>query len=128
MSTTTADKSPEEALKEKQGAFAGSLLRNNKQIRYDRGLVLVEKTEKHYRRTIEDLTDQISAIKMEGESMLDLSPTNAQSLTLAADFDEKDFVTKDVDLGVKIRNLGIRRDVAVQRYEYLFGTYKGTTV
>lgn len=127
MADATQEMSPEEALKGKQGAFVGSLTRGNKQIRFDRALVLVEKTEKHYRRTIEDLTDQISSIKMERESMLDLSPSNAQSLTLAADFDEKDFVAKDIELGVKVRNLEIKIEVATKRYTYLFGPYKSNS-
>jgi hypothetical protein len=124
MADNAVEQSPEEILKGKSGAFATTLTRGNKQIRVDRALVLVEKTEKCYRRTIEDLTDSISAVKMERESMMDLSPTNAQNLTLASDFDERKYVDKDIELGVKVRNLEIKIEVATKRYEYLFGPYK----
>ena len=53
--------------------------------------------------------------------MLDLSPTNADSLTLASDFNAPSFVEKDIDLGVKIRNLTIKLDVAQNNYKTLFG-------
>jgi hypothetical protein len=52
--------------------------------------------------------------------MLDLSPTDAQSLVLASDFDAKGFVKKDVELGVKIRNLEITIEIASSRYKLLF--------
>jgi len=60
-------------------------------------------------------------LKREREAMLDLSPTSADSLVLASDFDSKSFVNKDIDLGVKIRNLEIKFDIAKERYDYLFG-------
>jgi hypothetical protein len=53
--------------------------------------------------------------------MLDLSPTNAMNLTLASDFDSKIYVDKDIELGVKIRNVEIKLEIARKRYAYLFG-------
>lgn len=53
--------------------------------------------------------------------MLDLSPTDATSLVLASDFDAKNYVEKDLELGVKIRNLEIKLEIATKRYAYLFG-------
>ena len=52
--------------------------------------------------------------------MLDLSPTTADSLVLASDFDSKAFVAKDIELGVKIRNLEIKLEIASNRYADLF--------
>ena len=52
---------------------------------------------------------------------LDLSPTNAQSLILASDFNSSDYVEKDIDLGIKIRNTEITLEIARKRYQYLFG-------
>ena len=118
------DQTPEEALRDKKGAFAASVLRSNKQIRYDRGLMLVEKTEKHYRRTVEDLSDKINDLKRERDAALDLSPTNAQSLVLSADFNEQEFTDSDIKLGVEIRNTEIKYEVALKRYEVLFGPFK----
>ena len=52
--------------------------------------------------------------------MLDMSPSNTQSLILATDFDEDAFVDKDIELGVEIRQLEIKLEIAQNRYNYLF--------
>ena len=104
-----------------KGAFISSLKRNNKQIRDDRAEAISEDALMIYKRTVEDLDVQIKKMKREQENMLDLSPESATSLKLASDFDASDYVTKDVELGVKIRNAEIKLDIAKKRYEYLFG-------
>lgn len=105
----------------KKGAFIDSLKRNNKQIREDRAEAIAEDAEIVYKRAVEDLDLSIKKMKREQENMLDLSPTNAQSLVLASDFDSGVYVDKDIDLGVKIRNAEIKLEIATKRYEYLFG-------
>lgn len=102
------------------GAFFGSLKRNNKQIRDDRAIAIAEDTQLVYKRKIEDLDLSIKKMKREQENMLDLSPTNAQSLILASDFDSAIYTEKDIDLGVKIRNAEITLEIATKRYNYLF--------
>jgi hypothetical protein len=104
-----------------QGAFLSSLKRNNKQIRDDRAASIGEDTQLLYKRQIEDLQVTIKRMEREQENMLDLSPTNAISLTLASDFDASAYVAKDIELGVKIRNESIRLEIAQKRYAYLFG-------
>lgn len=106
---------------EHRGSFHASLVRNNKQIRDDRATAIVEDTELIYKRKIEDLELLIKKMKREQENMLDLSPTDAQSLVLASDFDSETYVNKDVEIGVKIRNSEIRLEIAKKRYQYLFG-------
>jgi len=105
---------------EAKGAFAASLLRNNKQIRVDRASAIVEGAELIYKRKVEDLEVQIKQMKREQENMIDLSPTTAQSLVLASDFDATAYVVKDVNLGLKIRNAEIELEIAKKRYGYLF--------
>lgn len=102
------------------GAFIASLKRNNKQIRHDRATAIAEDTELIYKRQIEDLELSIKKMRREQENMLDLSPTDARSLVLASDFDSGDYVTKDVSLGVKIRNEEIKLEIARTRFQYLF--------
>jgi hypothetical protein len=104
-----------------EGAFVSSLKRNNKQIRDDRASAIAEDTQLMYKRQIEDLQVNIRRLKRDQENMLDLSPTSADSLTLASDFDSANYVNKDVELGVKIRNLEIKYEIAQKRYAYLFG-------
>jgi len=107
-------------LEDYKGAFVESLTRNNKKIRTDRAIAIVEDAELIYKRKVEDLITQIKRIKREREGMLDLSPTNADSLVLSSDFDSVIFVDKDIDLGLKIRNLEIQLEIAEHRYQTLF--------
>ena len=111
----------EEEKKVVEGAFLSSLKRNNKQIRDDRATAIGEDTQMLYRRQIEDLQVTIKRLERDQENMLDLSPTNSMSLTLASDFDAPSYVSKDIDLGVKIRNEKIKLEIAQNRYRYLFG-------
>lgn len=104
------------------GAFVSSLKRNNAKIREDRATSIAEDTQVVYKRQIEDLQLSIKKMKREQENMLDLSPTSADSLVLASDFDSAKYVEKDVELGVKIRNADIKLEIAKARYEYLFGS------
>ncbi len=103
------------------GAFVSSLKRNNREIRDDRATAIAEDTELVYKRKIEDLEIKIKKMRREQEYMLDLSPTTTQSLILASDFNCEEYVEKDIDLGIKIRNTEITLDIARQRYDYLFG-------
>jgi len=107
-------------LSELKGAFVGSLVRNNKKIREDRAIAIAEAAQMHYKREVEDTELKIKQMKREREAMLDLSPTTADSLVLATDFDAKEFVAKDIKMGIDIRNLEIKLEIARVRYEHLF--------
>jgi hypothetical protein len=109
-----------ETLSDMKGAFVGSLVRNNKKIREDRAIAISEDAQTIYKRNIEDLEMKIKKIKRERDNMLDLSPSTADSLVLASDFDAINFVTKDVELGISIRNLEITLEIARARYAFLF--------
>lgn len=104
-----------------EGAFQDSLMRNNKKIRQDRAIVIVESAFINYKRLVEDLDIEIKQVKRDRENMLDLSPHHAQDLMVASDFNATEFVKKDIELGIKIRNLEIKRDVARKRFIHLFG-------
>jgi len=109
------------AIKEPEGgAFIASLKRNNRKIRADRATSISEDTELLYKRTIEDLEVSIRRMERDQENMLDLSPTSSISLVLASDFDSGQYVSKDMNLGVKIRNAKIKLEIASRRYSYLF--------
>lgn len=109
-----------ETLDELSGKFVESLKRNNTKIRNDRAIAIAEDVQLIYKREVEDLSIQIKQLRRERESMLDLSPTTADSLMLASDFNSKSFVAKDIELGLKIRNLEITLQIATERYEELF--------
>jgi hypothetical protein len=103
-----------------KGAFLTALKRNNKQIRDDRAQAIGEDCYMIYRRTIEDLQLNIKRMERDRENMLDLSPDNVFSLKLASDFNAKEFVDKDLELAIKIRNEKIKLAEAVARFNYLF--------
>ena len=107
-------------LENMKGAFVESLKRNNSKIKEDRAIAIAEAAELIYKREVEDLGIQIKQIKRERDSMLDLSPKDANSLILASDFNAKEFVSKDIELGLKIRNLEIKLEIAQARYNDLF--------
>lgn len=119
MNSAREDRKMDE--KEVSGAFVSSLKRNNKEIRDDRASAIAEDAQMVYRRRIEDLELSIKKLKRERDNMLDLSPDSAHSLILASNFNCEDFVSKDIDLGIKIRQAEITLDIAKQRYSYLFG-------
>lgn len=106
---------------EKGGAFIESLKRNNRKIRNDRAEAIAEDTYIRYRRAVEDLEVSIKRMKRERDNMLDLSPTNAQSLVLASDFNAEEYVNKDIELGIKIRNAEIKIEIARAQFKDLFG-------
>jgi hypothetical protein len=103
------------------GAFIASLKRNNRQIRDDRATAISEDAQMLYRRAVEDLDVNLKRLKRDRENMLDLSPENATSLKLASDFNADEYVRKDIELGVAIRNAEIKLEIAKKQYEHLFG-------
>lgn len=120
METTTTEISSPIILEGMKGIFVESLRRNNKKIREDRALQIAEAAEMKYKRRVEDLTLEIKQLKRDRDGMLDLSPTNADSLVLATDFNADSFVQRDLELGLRIRNLEIALQVASERYAALF--------
>lgn len=104
-----------------KGAFFESLNRNNKTIKKDRAIAIAEDAQMRYKRELEDMELELRKLKRERAALLDLSPTSADSLMLANDFDAKAFVNRDIDIGVKIRNLKIRLEIAQESYTELFG-------
>lgn len=105
-----------------KGAFFDSLNRNNRKIKRDRAVAITEDAQLLYKREIEDMEMQLKRLNRERDGMLDLSPTTADSLVLASDFDGKAFVSKDLDIGLKVRNLEIKLEIGKRRYALLFET------
>lgn len=106
---------------EPKGTFQQSLYRNNKQIRADRANSIIATAQIQYKRAIEDLATGIQQAGWDLEGLLDLSPTNTQSLVLASDFNALDFVQKDQALRLKIYNEKIKLKELIAGYVELFG-------
>ena len=103
------------------GAFVESLKRTNKEIKHDRADMIAEDAQLLYKRTIEDMEMDLKNLVRKRTAMLDLSPTNSQSLMLAGDFRSKEFVEQDLNVGLEMRNIEIKLEIAKKQYEYLFG-------
>lgn len=100
--------------------FIQSLQRNNDQIREDRARTIGADSELIYRRRVEDIELKINRLEREQEGLIDISPLDRNSLTFA-DFQPEAFVQKDIEYSLTLRNLNIQLEVAVKRFEYLFG-------
>jgi hypothetical protein len=105
---------------EMAGSFYANLNRNNSKIRGDRAIAITEDAQLLFKRELEDMEMKLKRLTRERDNMLDLSPTSADSLILATDFNAEDFVKKDIELGVSIRNLEIKLSIAKERYDLLF--------
>lgn len=114
-----------EKLEPLKGAFVGSLIRTNKDIKNDRATAIAEDAEMTYKRSIEDMEMELKKLKRERENMLDLSPSNKMMIIQAGEFDSARFTREDQILGKNIRILKIKIEDAKERYEYLFGEDKG---
>lgn len=111
---------PSDQLKELKGSFVASLRRNNKQIRDDRALAIAEDAELLFKREVEDITTALKIARRERDAMLDLGGTTTTNIISQSDFDAKAFVAKDLELGLRIRNLEIKLEIATNRYNELF--------
>ena len=103
-----------------KGKFFESLNRNNKTIKRDRAIAIAEEAQTAYKRYVEDLETSIKRLVRERAQMLDLSPSDANSLILAKEFDAAAFVKRDLKIGLDIRNLQIQLDIARRQYDSLF--------
>lgn len=115
-----ADTETTPTLDQMKGAFVDSLKRSGRKIKEDRAIAIAEDAQLIFKREIEDMEMKLKQMKRERDSLLDLSPTDANSLVLASDFNARQFVDKDIDLGVKIRNLEIKLEIGRERYNFLF--------
>lgn len=103
-----------------KGQFFDTLTRSNSKIKKDRAISIAEDVMTLYKREIEDMEIEKKRLIRERANMLDLSPTDTTSLVLASDFNSKTFIAKDLEIGVKLRNLDIRLDIAKASFKNLF--------
>lgn len=96
-----------------------------REIRKDRAAGITEDTELEYKRHIEDLTRKIRSYDRQRDNLLlDLAPANITSTRVVpADFSANSFMQKDLAIGIAKRNDIIALELAVDRYEELFGQY-----
>ena len=103
-----------------KGRFLKQLNQSNSEIKKNRAISIAEKTQCIYKRKIEDLEIEIKELERNQKDALDLSPTNALSLQPAKDFSEEKFYTDDLNYSIQIREKKIEKELAEERYKYLF--------
>lgn len=103
------------------GELAQSLIRNSKQIKQDRAEQIAEDSELAYGRRIEDLRRDIKRTQRKRRTMLDMSPDNTYSFIRVDSFDADAFADADMKLGLELRELEIKLEIAESSYVRLFG-------
>lgn len=114
------ENSIENQLNELKGRFVESLRRGGREIRQDRALAIAEDAELIFKREVEDISTALKTTKRDRDSMLDMGGVSTTAIISQSDFDAKSFVAKDLELGLKIRNLEIKLEIATKRYNELF--------
>ena len=114
------EKPVEEQLKDMKGSFVSSLMRNNKQIRDDRAIAIAEDAELLFKREVEDVNTELKRLKRDRDNMLDLAGTDKNKIINPSDFDARNFVAKDLEIGLKIREGEIKLEILTKRYNELF--------
>ena len=116
------------AEEKKQDLFLANLTRDFKQLKRDRAESVTEDAEIAYKRHIEDLCRALRENKRKTENlMLELAPTTTYDATVVpANFDVNKFMEADEQLGIDTRNLSIRLEIMLGRYETLFGQFTDT--
>lgn len=105
----------------KMGELEESLIRNAKQIKADRAEQIAEDSELAYGRKIEDLKRDVKRVQRKRRTMLDMSPDNTYSFIRVDAFDAEAFADADMKLGLELRELEIKLEVAESSYSRLFG-------
>lgn len=108
-----------------QGKFFRNLTKTNQKIREGRAASIAEDLHMQYKREIENMELDLKRYQRDLSDMLDLHPDSAFGLKVATDFKADEFVTKRLELVVKIRNLKIRHSLAQQDFDLLFATGGG---
>jgi hypothetical protein len=95
------------------------MTRNNKELRDGRALDILEGLELQYKRAIENMEMELKVKRRSRDQNFDIAPTKSFDLTMNVE-DAATFVDKDIKLGVDIRQLELKLEVAKKQYEEMF--------
>lgn len=112
----------------KKGTFLADLTRNFKDLKASYAESCNEDLETAYRRKIEDLCRSIRGCEREREDqILKLSPVHAGVAKLES-INATQFCEDDIKIGIAKRNLIIQLEIAVERYEIMFGPLESDSI
>lgn len=106
----------------KQGLFKQSIDRNPRQIRQDRGDIMLRSSKSLYKSLIDELYLEKDKLEIDRNNSLDFGGSSTTALINPNEFDAKAFVQADTTLTMKMREINIRIEEYEKRYTELFGT------
>lgn len=107
---------------EKRGALNDSLKRGNKAIREQRGDAIYEELELVYKREVENKKVELKRIDRKMANAFDFSVNNINSLIMKTeDFDAGQVMIDDLQLGWDRSKILDKANIAIKRYNFLFG-------
>lgn len=106
---------------ENQGANYAFTMGNEKPTRRERATAASKAAKSVYKREIQDLAHLIRLLKSEQENMADRPPTDTQTSEITDAIDSGAYVSKEIEIGVKIRDLEKKLASAKKRFQFLFG-------
>ena len=75
-----------------------------------------------YKREIQNLARLIQNLKKQKEDLARMTPTEAKTYEITDAIDSGAYVSKEIEIGVKIRDLEKKLKSAKKRYQFLFGS------
>jgi hypothetical protein len=75
-----------------------------------------------YKREIQNLARLIQYLKKQQEDLAAKTPTEAETSEITDAIDSGAYVSKEIEIAVKIRDLEKKLELAKKRYQFLFGT------
>lgn len=110
------------------GVFEQMLKRSAPQLRSDRAGTVSTKTEKEYRRRLEDLLDNIESFSVDLQSLMDLSSDSTTTIINPANIDITGLIDKRASLLSSRRNDFNKYFSLYYDYKYLFGNVTSSTL
>lgn len=101
-------------------SFSSSKKRGNSKIRSDRISSRHDSSKLIYMREIKALEVLVKKLKRELEGVLSSSPAEGQDEAPAINFNSNAYVSKEIELGVKIKNSELKLENAKKRFHFLY--------
>ena len=106
----------------KQGLFKQSIDRNPRQIRQDRGDIMLRSSKSLYKGKIDKLYLDKDKLEIDRNNSLDFGGESTTAIISPDKFDAEVFVQSDAELTMKMREINIRIEEYEKRYLELYGT------
>jgi hypothetical protein len=111
-----------------EGRFLQNLTKSFGETKRTYAESLNEDFEIMYKRNIEDLCKKIRQCDRDREQqILSLLPTTAGTMKTHSEMNVEEFMKTDINIGLIKRNTIIELEIALERYQFMFGEYPDMT-